>query len=176
MIYFTADLHFGHKNILKYEDRPYKDVDTMNEELIKNWNNTVTNDDEIYILGDLFFLNQEKSEEILKVLNGKKILIKGNHDKIHKPNEKYFTGIHDYLLKKFAGVYFVLFHYPIFDWDGKHRGSIHLHGHVHSRGDIFLPNKINVGVDVIGFKPISLEEVFSRCNRLNEYNKTKEKV
>lgn len=79
-IYVTSDLHFGHKNIIKFENRPYKDVEEMTEGLINNWNSVVTANDLVYILGDFSFMGKRKTEEVLKRLRGKKILIKGNHD------------------------------------------------------------------------------------------------
>ena len=82
MIYLTSDLHFGHKNIIKLTNRPFSDVHEMNETLIKNWNNTIKPQDTIYILGDLCFkMSLEESHKIIQRLNGKKVLIRGNHDK-----------------------------------------------------------------------------------------------
>ena len=85
MIYYTSDLHFGHKNIIKYENRPFKDIEEMEYELIKRWNNKVkSNDDHIYILGDFAFkgsnLSIDHINEIVDNLKGKKHLIIGNHD------------------------------------------------------------------------------------------------
>ena len=85
MIYYTSDLHFGHKNIIKYENRPFKDIEEMQYELIKRWNNKVkSNDDHIYILGDFAFkgsnLSIDHINEIVDNLKGKKHLIIGNHD------------------------------------------------------------------------------------------------
>jgi len=80
MIYFTADQHFGHANIIRLCSRPFSDVQKMDEVLIDNWNRRVTNGDTIYIIGDLFFRKTVPTEEYLKRLKAKKHLILGNHD------------------------------------------------------------------------------------------------
>ena len=82
MIYFTADTHFFHSNIINLCDRPFKNVDEMNKVLIRNWNSYITELDEIYILGDFLFKGTGgQANAILNTLNGKKYLIRGNHDK-----------------------------------------------------------------------------------------------
>ena len=79
MIYFTADTHFGHANIVKMCQRPYPDVDAMNEAMIAAWNERVQGNDTVYIIGDMFFRCADP-ESILKRLKGRKRLIVGNHD------------------------------------------------------------------------------------------------
>ena len=85
--WFTSDLHFGHRNVIPYCNRPYKDVDEMHKGLIKIWNDTVQEGDLVYVLGD-FSLNKKYSKEILPLLKGDKILIPGNHDACFKFNPK----------------------------------------------------------------------------------------
>ena len=85
MIYYTSDLHFGHKNIIKYENRPFMNIEEMEYVFIRNWNNKVkSNDDHIYIIGDFAFkgsnLSVDKINNIVEKLKGKKHLIIGNHD------------------------------------------------------------------------------------------------
>lgn len=82
-IWFTSDLHFGHRNVIQYCNRPFIDIQTMTEGLIKIWNDTVNKGDLVYVLGD-FSLNPKWSKEILPRLNGDKILIPGNHDACFK--------------------------------------------------------------------------------------------
>lgn len=170
-IFFTADTHFYHKNILNIdlEHRPFNSIEEMNEVLIKNWNNKVTNKDETYILGDFSFGNKEQTINILNRLNGQKYLIKGNHDKVVKYQEvsNKFAWVKDYyeIKKKQVGYRIILFHYPIQSWNGKHYGSLHFYGHVHSgshRDMMIENNSYNVGVDVNNYEPISLEEVVSK--------------
>ena len=76
--YFSSDFHFGHKNIIRYEKRPFKDVHHMNESLVRNWNRTVRKGDLVYFLGDLAFKNKKYWA---RRLNGRKFFVRGNHDK-----------------------------------------------------------------------------------------------
>ena len=167
MIYYTADLHFGHKNIIEYEDRPYKDVHEMTIKLIENWNSKVKLNDDIYVLGDFAFVGKNLPMDILmsfiNQLNGKIHLIRGNHDSwVDKKsfNPRLFESIDYYKEIKDQGKDIVLCHYPIEDWDCKHHGAIHIHGHIHGRDLIsHLPNRFNAGVDVNDYKPVTLEEL-----------------
>lgn len=90
--WFVSDIHFGHRNIITYCNRPYKDIEEMHEAIIKIWNNTVKEGDTVYVIGD-FSLNPRWSKTITPLLNGDKILIVGNHNKpfkhIVKSNEVY---------------------------------------------------------------------------------------
>ena len=79
MIFFTADTHFDHANIIRLCNRPYESIEQMNEDMIGKWNRKVTNSDTVYILGDMFFRSKDP-EAILGRLRGKKYLIIGNHD------------------------------------------------------------------------------------------------
>jgi calcineurin-like phosphoesterase family protein len=82
MLYFTADTHFFHSNIINLCSRPFNNLENMHKKLIQNWNSCVTNRDEIYILGDFIFKGSGlEANQLLKKLNGRKYLIKGNHDK-----------------------------------------------------------------------------------------------
>ena len=99
-IYFTSDLHFGHQSVLtKFEHRPFKNVEEMNEELIRRWNNKVQKGDLVYVLGDMFWKGDcDFVQDTLKRLNGQIILIKGNHDRwLHNAgNKKLLAGVKDY--------------------------------------------------------------------------------
>ena len=129
MIFFTADLHFGHENIIKFCNRPFDTVEAMNKALINNWNQAVGHDDEIYILGD-FTSDNGKAKRFLPYLNGKKYMIAGNHDKwLNDPDETFFLleWVKEYAIIGGMGFKWVLFHYPIAEWAGFYSGSIHLH-------------------------------------------------
>lgn len=78
-IFFTSDLHFGHQNIIRFCNRPWKTTDEMEEALIENWNSVVTDDDIVFDLGDFAFAPNSKWKEILGELNGQHHLIVGNH-------------------------------------------------------------------------------------------------
>ena len=81
-IFFIADTHFGHEKIIKLCNRPFENLQDMQNQLIQKWNNKVSNEDTVYILGDFCFkMSKQDAVQILNMLNGKKVLIKGNHDK-----------------------------------------------------------------------------------------------
>lgn len=146
-IFFTADTHFGHANILKYASRPFADVDEMDEELIARWNARVGPNDEIYHLGDVSFRKSAQTVDVLKRLNGKKYLVKGNHDRISPEVERQWAWIKDYHELKIADHHVVLCHFPFEAWNRSHHASWHLHGHAHGHSTR-RPNRMDVGVDV----------------------------
>ena len=82
MIYYIADMHFGHTNVIRFDDRPFADTEQMDEVLIQNWNERITADDTVYVLGDAFWKNEENSIRIMERLQGHKHLIQGNHDRV----------------------------------------------------------------------------------------------
>lgn len=167
-IYYISDLHFYHENILNLTNRKYNTIEEMNEDIINKWNSVVSSDDVVRILGDVAFpKSQEDVAKVIKVikkLNGNKTLIIGNHDYKLLKNEKFiklFSSIENYLVTKDNGRKVILFHYPIEEWDGYYRDSIHLYGHVHNN-DLELKklkNRYNVSADVLGFTPRTLDEI-----------------
>ena len=173
MIYFTADPHFGHANIMRHCNRPFTAVEEMDKVLINNWNETVKKNDEIYILGDFTMRTAEAAHWYLTQLNGRKYYIRGNHDRFLKKYAEYesdFEWVKDYHVLKTNEHRFVLFHFPILEWDQIHRGAIHLYGHVHNNKVskeklAALDGKLafNVGVDVNGFRPVSINEILKRA-------------
>jgi len=175
MIFFTADLHLGHENIIKHSNRPFATVSEMDEALIGNWNAAVTPEDEIYILGDLTMRSAAEAHVYLTRLKGRKYFIRGNHDKFLKEFATYerdFVWVKDYHELNIDGRRFVLFHYPILEWANYYRGAIHLFGHVHNsktsaklleglKGPAF-----NVGVDVNYYSPVRITEVIRRAEQM----------
>ena len=164
---FTSDLHFYHKNIIQYSDRPYKSVEEMNEGLISNWNGKVNPDDTVYIIGDFIFAGITKMREIHDRLNGKKILIKGNHDP-YEAVSSVFEKVYDYKEIKIDEKWIILMHFPIEEWHGKHRGSIHLHGHAHGTSRLER-NRLDVGVDPNYMVPLTLDEALGKIEAINQY-------
>lgn len=183
-IFFISDLHFGHNNIIRYDHRPYKNANEMDEDLIKKWNSVVSDEDKVYILGDISWHNEDKTVEIFNQLKGTKILIKGNHDNIKRGSElaKCFTNIQDYAefyLNKKNKV--VMSHYPILFWNGQFRDTVHLYGHVHNSHQWnmceswieeakqlqAIPMRMyNVGcmMDWMNYTPRTLDEIIERYN------------
>lgn len=133
--FYISDLHFGHSNIIRYDNRPFKTVEEMDNTLIKNWNRVVSDEDTVYILGDISWHDEDKTFEIFQQLKGIKVLIKGNHDNIKRSSKlaKCFTSIQDYVelyLDKKNKV--IMSHYPMPFWNGQFRNTVHLYGHVHN--------------------------------------------
>ena len=164
MIYFTSDMHLGHPGIIKMQNRPFADVEEMNRTLIHNYNSVVRKNDKVYILGDLCnHLSAGQANEMISGLNGKKVLIRGNHDKNY--NSELFEKITDFMTASLNGRYFVLMHYPLMSWPKMHRGSIHLHGHSHGKKDYNLRNRdegimrFDAGVDANDYYPVSIEQI-----------------
>lgn len=134
MNYYVSDLHFGCKN--KYEGRTLE-----HDQLIKeNWNQTVTNGDTVYILGDIGKEGSNKDIEylceIISTLKGRKVLIQGNHEKLKDIRlRQLFVEVCQYkeVIDNFNGMNntLVLSHYPIMFFNGQHKGWIHLYGHLH---------------------------------------------
>ena len=193
--HFTSDSHLWHKRVLNYQQNRKElfydssaehkrdekgeianpeEMEHMSRHFIVSWNACVKPEDTVYILGDVHFGNAEQIKELSR-LNGRKILIRGNHDgkrtdRLTKSGV--FEAIHDYLFIELPSpatgvkVGIALFHYPILVWDKSDRGSFHLHGHMHGDGtkmscyDQTL-RRMDVGVDTHPeFRPYSWGEVY----------------
>lgn len=130
---YIADWHYGHKNILAYDHRPFFTVNEMNSTLIQRWNQAVNKDDVVYILGDMFWCPAKEAISVIDQLNGTKILVKGNHDRATDSEfSKRFAKIDDYMEIEDEGNKVILCHYPIPCFKNHFYGSIHLYGHVHN--------------------------------------------
>ncbi len=134
-MYFIADLHFGHKNIISYDGRPFTDVEEMAAVLIQNWNETVLDEDEVYVLGDLGFSTPAQLAVIFQQLSGRKHWIIGNHDQrllSHQGLRSQFCEVAFYLEVPFEpDRKIVLSHYPVACFNGHLHNWIHFYGHVH---------------------------------------------
>ena len=168
MINFTSALHSGHDKIIRHTGRPFQNSEEMDKTLIKNWNRTIGPKDEVYILGDLTMKGPDFAAGILSQLRGRKYLIRGNHDRFADNPDFHpdcFEWIRDYYELAWQNQTFILFHYPISEWNGYFRGSIDLHGHQHNHEEYNLENlenglrRYDVGVDANGMKPVSIAEV-----------------
>lgn len=145
MIYFISDLHFNSNNIIKMDDRKFKDFTQMNEFMIKQWNSKVKDNDTVIILGDFARGEIKDIENILKQLKGQKILIKGNHDEfVLNPNfnKKLFLKIEDYYKVRIGDRNVICSHYPIVTYEMQHRknkdgkqNTYMFHGHIHNTQD-----------------------------------------
>ena len=177
--FFISDFHIGHHNVIKFDGRPFRDVDEMHAELIKRWNSVVGDDDEVYYMGDLCMRDVDTAKWVMHALKGKIHFIMGNHDrdKIIKRIDRFET-IHEYgteILVKDDTItdkrakghqQIIMSHYPILSWNRSHYGSFHLHGHCHgslmkSNQDYYKRKVMDVGCNVIDYTPISYQEVKS---------------
>jgi calcineurin-like phosphoesterase family protein len=170
--FVTSDLHFGHKNIMSFCPRTrghYVDVDQMNQDLTDKWNRKIAKQDTVYVLGDVCFMNLESAVSTVQGLNGRKILIQGNHDrKLLKKTEfrDCWEEIHTYLDINRNGTKIVMFHYPLAEWDQQYRGSVHLYGHLHGNpSGVEHYRALDVGCDATGEIALSLDEAVARAMR-----------
>lgn len=153
--WFTSDLHFGHKNIIKYCNRPFDSVEEMDEALVANWNAHVAPDDVVWNLGDVAFCcTTEHVRALLLHLNGHHRFIRGNHDdavdeltnRAQLPAKFDYRRANDILEVQVDGQAIVLCHYPMRSWRHCQRGVWHLFGHVHGTLRPF-GKSVDVGVD-----------------------------
>lgn len=181
--FFTSDLHFGHKNVIKFDNRPFSSVEEMDDTLIENWNTKVDNKDIVYILGDVSWYNDQETADILHKLKGHKILIKGNHDRVHGQVRKQFDNVTSYdeiILDK--NKHIVLCHYPVLFYNRHRYGSYMFYGHVHNsldwlriesyRREIEAEgisfNAYNVGAMVQNYEPVNFDEIIKNYERQQE--------
>ena len=142
----------------------------MDAQLIKNWNNTVSAEDTVYILGDVFFCAKDKAHSILDQLNGNLFLLLGNHDNIIKNNVdllKRFTILPEIYFGKIEDRHVHMCHYPMLSWNISFHGSFMLHGHVHNNQPTDGQNRrYDVGVDANNYKPVSWNHIKSTLDKI----------
>lgn len=174
MKFFTSDMHFGHKNIIRFCDRPFKDLEHMREMLIHNWNQVVSPEDEVYHLGDFSFTNSGPTQEIISRLNGKIHGIWGNHDEGRNLVHLGFVSMYQHAELRLAkDITVKLNHFP-YSGDHEDQGERYpelrpkrdddskwlLHGHVHGMWKIKPEEKmINMGCDVWDYKPVNADKI-----------------
>ena len=173
MIYFTSDLHLCHNREFLFKPRGFSNVEDMNKQIVENWKD-ITDEDDVYILGDLMLNDTEEGMRILRSLKGKLHIIIGNHDtdtrvELYKtlPNlveePKYSTII------KYGKYKFYLCHYPTMtgNLENKHLTEqlICLYGHTHQQTNFYndCPFIYHVGLDSHNCKPVSIDEVIQDC-------------
>lgn len=179
MIWFTADTHFAHANIIDYCNRPFGNVDEMDSTIIRNWNSQISPTDIVFHLGDFAF---KYPEFYANHLNGLIRLVPGTHDK--KINQKQVStedpliALKPTYIRSFSGVEIdapiILCHYALRVWEKSHFNSYHLYGHSHGR----LPGigrSMDVGVDTNNFKPYSVLDILRLLEGNDNPNLIKEK-
>ena len=183
-IFFTSDLHFGHENVIRFDNRPFNTVEEMDEEMIKRWNTKVGKDDIVYVLGDFIWkAATNEAVSIIRRLNGQIILIKGNHDRFlhNAAAKKALAGIKDYddicvTLEDGITRRCILSHYFIPFYNGHRYQAIHLHGHSHLTEEAAEEIRItaelnekgydlkiyNVGCMYWNYAPVTLDEILEK--------------
>ena len=183
-IFFTSDLHFGHENVIRFDNRPFNTVEEMDEEMIKRWNAKVGKGDIVYVLGDFIWkAATNEAVSIIRRLNGQIILIKGNHDRFlhNAAAKKALAGIKDYddicvTLEDGTMRRCILSHYFIPFYNGHRYQAIHLHGHSHlteeAAEEVRITTELNekgydlkiynVGCMYWNYTPVTLDEILER--------------
>lgn len=172
-VWFTSDTHFGHAKIIEYCDRPFANVQEMNEKLVENWNAVVGPDDYVFHLGDIAFGGDDTWETWIPKLNGKICLILGNHD-MKNIKDKYldmFYWVGNQLQIICDGMHIYLNHFPFATYGGinKDKPVWQLYGHLHTKDgkcgetpevmSALRETTYDVGVDNNNYRPISFKEV-----------------
>ncbi len=177
--WFTSDLHFGHKNVIEFCHRPFSSLEDMNETLIKNWNHSVSKSETIVVVGDLALCKFKDFLPIAQRLNGRKILVQGNHDgySVGQYNSAGFDVVQEMVIN-LCGQRTRLSHFPYaYKWwrqlfahksekrfmekrPPRRDNEYLIHGHTHSKFQ-HKDNRIHVGVDAWNFKPVHLSQIES---------------
>lgn len=198
MVWFTADLHFGHKNVLKHCPKRMElcgakdenDIEAHDKWLIELWNKTVGKKDEVIIVGDFSFLSTEDTKKLMGKLNGNKILILGNHDKSSERMKNYFNDVTQIKERTFKAsnydfldenLQIYLCHYPLISWPAKDHGALMVHGHCHGNIDEFNQSskdlRIDVGLDgkLANYNFVSLEQLYkAMLDKITPHNLLRE--
>ena len=169
-ILFTADLHLGHVNILKFCARPFDSISDMEYAIISNWNAVVTPEDEVWVLGDFAYRNQTPAAAYLSKLNGTKHLVTGNHDSIDTVRAKGWASVQPFAEITVDNHPVTMCHYAMRLWPRMKKGGVNLFGHSHGRLPGYQTNKgggqLDVGVDCWGFRPVSMTDIQRRLRTL----------
>lgn len=131
-IFYIADNHFGHEKIIEYDRRRFDSVGQMDALMIQRWNEVVSDEDTVYVIGDLSFYKEERTLSILHSLAGEKVLIQGNHDRVSPRVAKCYVKREKYLEIMDGSERVVMCHYPMPFWNGQFKDTVHLYGHVHN--------------------------------------------
>jgi len=174
--YYIADPHLGHTNIIKYCHRPFNNVEHMNRDLIANWNSVVTDDDSVYLLGDITLSGWQRFVYYMNQLNGNIRIIPGNQDRRWLKRWKNYPfdmpGHVEVLDSIVATKEVIMCHYPLLTWSRSHYGVINLHGHSHgvignvTRSGLEADGgyRVDVGVDCWNYYPVTMDQIKRRIS------------
>lgn len=155
-IFVTSDTHFGHRNIIKYCQRPFNNVDEMDYGLGYIWNSLVSPKDIVFHLGDVALTGSDRCRDLLSNLNGKKILIFGNHDRQSIKDLDCWKRVCGAFSFNYKGIDVLMQHRP---WEKLEPNKLYLHGHCHGKMGVWNSGQIDVGVDCWDYAPVELEEI-----------------
>lgn len=174
---FIADLHFGHRNVISFDNRPFSSIEEMDKYIISKWNSVVQPEDTTYILGDISYHYESRTMEILNELQGTKILIKGNHDRNWNWHKRFYEVYPSYHEIKLDNNFIVLSHYPIHFFNKHYYDAYMFYGHVHNSKEWYMVeeykryleakdikcNMFNVGcmMPYIDYTPKTFEEIIN---------------
>ena len=181
VVYFIADTHFGHENIIRFSNRPFTNVEEMNRIMLQSWNARVRSEDDVYIIGDFWFNGgqggkhyPDEALRFVKQLKGQKHLVVGNHDKkaLSDPHFRAeFVEIADIIKISHKGQRVILCHYPMLAWEGSRREAWHIHGHLHARrneaSDYLRTQEraLNAAAEIVQYIPATFDEL-ARYNEI----------
>jgi calcineurin-like phosphoesterase family protein len=155
MIWFTSDEHYGHKNILKYCSRPYSNIEEHDENLIRNHNEVVSDDDTVFHAGDFTLMHgrEKVHKKYIMRLKGKHRFIVGSHDYwLQGWNE------HEIFELKHQKRHIVICHYSMRTWARSHYNSWQLYGHSHGKLEP-IGKQWDIGVDNNNYYPVSFDQI-----------------
>lgn len=157
MIWFTSDEHYGHRNIIKYCDRPFADVDEMDKTLISNHNSVVRQDDMVIHAGDFTLMRKREDvqKKYVRHLNGKHVFLMGSHDYWLKG-----WGVSQIWETKIQKKYVVVCHYAMRVWARSHYNAFQLYGHSHGNLEP-VGKQWDIGVDNNNFFPLSSTQIIN---------------
>lgn len=169
--FFIADTHFGHKNIIEYENRPFQSVEEMDINIIENWNKTVKKLEKVYFLGDFSFSNKKRITELISMLNGYKIIILGNHDKCYSYSWWITSGFDEVI--QYPVIYkewFILSHEPVYI--NTNMPYANIYGHVHSNPSYadYSGQSFCVSVERINYTPIEFNVIVKKMETVRKNN------
>ena len=174
---YISDWHYWHINCIYFDNRPFKTVEEMNAELIRRWNAAVNPCDTVYVLGDMFWCKTTDAIAVMKQLNGQKILIKGNHDRVRDTEfANCFVKICDYLEVEDNGDNIVLSHYPIPCFKNHFYGWLHFYGHVHTSFEENMMRHNRYLMEELYTKPCEMYNVGAMMPYIDYTPRTKEEI
>lgn len=178
-IFYISDLHFGHQNVIKFDNRPYADTDEMDRDMIRKWNDRVGNNDDVYVVGDFAFRSGYDPAWYLQQLSGHKHLIVGNHDGKMLKNKnamKYWETVDNLTSIQDGDKSIILCHFPILEWNQMRHWHLLVYGHIHANTEDdtykimkkYRPYAYNAAACINGYQPVMLDELIANNQRFQE--------